>query len=103
MPVLKPGKTIELGEPLLTIEIDPNDPLLPGTYQIQLAVTDSQGNVSEPVVATLTISGDVRPKAAIKAPDKVEFGKDILLSAEGSKAVLPGGIKSYQWTLLSRQ
>ena len=76
----------------------PNGAMKPGTYTFQLEVEDNSKNRSKPVTFQLTILDTQAPTAIISGLDKVEFGKDFVLSGAKSVDVGGGTIARYIWT-----
>jgi hypothetical protein len=84
---------------LLTINVDPQNPLLTGTYEFQLVVTDDSGNNSKPATVKIVIADTQAPTAIIDAPNSVEFAKDFVLS--GARSLDVGGkLSQFVWTLI---
>jgi hypothetical protein len=99
---LKVNEPIEGAAPdaILTIVIDPTNPMKVGSYTFQLEVMDDSGNRSKPVQARLFIADTQSPTAIISAPRTVPFATDFTLSGVESTDVGGGTIARYIWTLI---
>ncbi|MBL0125195.1 MAG: PKD domain-containing protein [Betaproteobacteria bacterium] len=74
-----------------------------GRYDIQLAVTDDNGNQSSPVVATIIVADTDNPTAVLDAtPASGTVGLSVTLSGSRSTDTGGGRVVGYQFTAVSR-
>lgn len=108
MAEFKPNVPVVQKDPLVTVDIDPANPLPPGKYRFQLVVIDDSNNESAPAVLDVIVADTERPTAvldvvnvdkAIVAPN-VAAGNSFFLSGARSSDVAPGKVKAYRFTLL---
>lgn len=95
-------------DPLITVDVDPANPLPPGRYRFQLVVIDDANNESAPATLDVIIADTQLPTAvldmvnvdkAIVAPN-VAAGNPFFLSGARSSDVAPGKVKAYRFTLI---
>ena len=94
-------------DPLITVDIDPANPLPAGRYKFQLVVIDDANNESAPAVLDVIIADTQLPTAVL---DMVNVDKAIVapnvaagnafLSGARSSDVAPGKVKAYRFTLI---
>ena len=99
MAIFKFGVPIEMKEPVITVEIDPADPLPVGRRRFQLIVVDDAGNESAPAELIVTVADNQRPTAVIDGPSRVSFNEPFKLSGEKSFDI-GGKVARWRWTLL---
>lgn len=95
------NRPVEVAAPdaIVTITVDPAQPLKPGSYLFQLEVEDDSGNRSEPARWKVVVLDEGRPTAVISGPEKVKFRQEFTLSGKDSHDA-EGKIAKYIWTLL---
>ena len=89
MPQFVPGTVEETDQPVVEVEVDLASPISTGPHRFQLEVIDDSGNVSDPVVVSITIADTQRPTAVLEAPAVVEFGNPFTLVGRSSRDVSP--------------
>lgn len=108
MAEFKPNVPVVQKDPVVTVDIDKDNPLPPGKYRFQLVVVDDSNNESDPAIIEVIVQDTQRPTAVLdvvnadKAVVKplVSQGESFILSGERSSDVAPGKVKSYRFTLL---
>ncbi|MBE0517792.1 MAG: PKD domain-containing protein, partial [Thermoplasmata archaeon] len=71
----------------------------PGTYSVELSVTDSIGQASEPDTVVVTVEDVTLPVADAGSDETVSFGTEVTLDGSGSSDN-SGTIESYVWTFI---
>lgn len=99
MAFFKFGAPIESQEAIITVEIDPTDPLPVGQRRFQLIVVDDAGNESLPAELVVIIADNERPTAVIDGPSRVSFKEPFRLTGEKSFDI-GGKVVLWRWTLL---
>jgi hypothetical protein len=98
-----PGSSVELTEEEKTMPMADFTPDVPGTYIIELVVTDEHDEPSPTETRTVQASGNVRPVANIVTLSSVELpesGEKITIELDGSGTDLDGTVVKYKWKLL---
>jgi len=112
MAAFKPGDTtVEAkGDPLLEVQVSPDNPLTVGKHVFQLVVTDDAGNKSVPQNVTIIVLDTSVPTAVIDvieptgrvnpSPEvQIPFGAKFALTGKRSTDI-GGEVRVWTWTLL---
>jgi hypothetical protein len=92
-----------------TLSVSMPAPVAPGSYQFQLQVTDTSGNVSQPDIVTLIVVDNQAPTAVLSLADvngvplsgnQLPYGSGFILNGNRSFDVGGGSIAAYVWTSL---
>lgn len=108
MAEFKPNVPVVQKEPLVTVDVKQDAPMLPGKYRFQLVVVDDAGNESEPAFLDVIVMDTQRPTAVLDMVNadgavikpNVGVGAGFILSGSRSSDVPPGKVQSYKFTLL---
>jgi hypothetical protein len=102
MPTFTVGQDIVTNENenVVTVDVDPANPLPKGLHTFQLRVVDDDDLTSDPITVDVVVRDDRRPTAVVRAPATVPFGESFLLDGRESSDLPPGRVVRYIWTML---
>lgn len=108
MAEFKPNVPVVQTDPIITVDVNKDQPLAPGRYRFQLVVVDDANNESDPAFVDVIVRDTERPTAILDMvnADKVivkpvvSVGASFILSGARSSDVAPGKIASYRFTLI---
>ena len=108
MAQFKPNQPVTQADPVVNVEVGPDNALPIGANRFQLVVVDDEGNLSDPAIIEVIVKDVGKPTAVIDVvnADKVRvdpvviFGKSFILSGGRSSDVEPGKVVEYRFTLL---
>ena len=108
MPEFKPNVPVVQKDPLVSVDIKRDNPMLAGKYRFQLVVVDDANNESDPAFLEVIVRDTERPTAILDMVNAdgaridpiVSVGASFMLSGAQSSDVPPGKVKAYRFTLL---
>jgi hypothetical protein len=103
MPTFQKGVPITTAPPAggtIEVTVTPTTLIPSGVHHFQLVVEDDSGNLSDPVVATVTVKDTIKPTAIITAPTSVQPGQTFVLDGTKSSDVAPGVVAKWIWTMV---
>jgi len=110
MPEFKPNQPIAQKEPVVSVDVNPEEPLPLGANRFRLVVVDDAGNESEPTFLEVVVRDSERPTAVLDVVNRdltridpvVRRGESFILSGARSTDVRPGAVAEYRFTLVDR-
>ena len=102
MPTFTVGQDVVTNEneSVVTVDVDPANPLPKGVHVFQLIVEDDDALKSDPMTVEVIVRDDRRPTAVLRAPSTVRLGESFHLDGRESSDLPPGRIVRYIWTML---
>lgn len=93
-----PGATHETKDPVVSVDVDPSNPIKPGTLTFRLVVVDAEGNESDYFDLDVRIVDTEKPVAVIDPLPPIPYGSSFELIAKQSYDPSGGTIDRYVWT-----
>ena len=94
---------VQTADPTVTVDPDPQAPLVPGRHRFRLEVVDDSGNRSAADEVVVIVADREKPNAVLRAPATVASGAGFTLDGSRSFDVGGGQVKQYVFTYLGPQ
>ncbi|GAA4049466.1 hypothetical protein [Parerythrobacter jejuensis] len=110
MPRFIKNKPVTQVQPIVKVELGPNDQLPLGASRFELVVTDDAGNESEPASIEVVVLDAAKPTAVLDVVDgngkrvepRIRQGQGFNLSGARSSDKGDGKVVKYRFTLVDR-
>ena len=110
MAEFKTNVPVVQADPVVTVDVNRDEPFPAGPQRFRLVVVDDAGNESDPVFLDVIVRDTEKPTAVLDVVNSdgkvvepvVSVGSSFILSGGRSSDVAPGKVKEYRFTLLDR-